>query len=64
MNKEKSDILTPEDVMSYLDIGKNSVYDILNSGELKAFKIGRKWKIPRKELDEYINKQVNSMKRD
>lgn len=64
MNTEKNDILTPEDVMEYLDIGKNSVYDILNSGELKAFKIGRKWKIPRKELDNYINNQVNSMERN
>lgn len=55
-----NEILTPEDVMEYLDIGKNAVYSLLSSGDLKAFKIGRKWKIPRKELDAYIDRQVSS----
>lgn len=52
------DILTPEDVMEQLDIGKNAMYKLLSSGELKAFRVGRKWKIPRKEVDAYIDKMV------
>lgn len=51
-------ILTPEDVMERLDIGKNTMYSLLKSGEIKAFKIGRKWKIPSKELNAYIDKKV------
>lgn len=31
------DILTPEDVMEQLDIGKNAMYKLLSSGELRAF---------------------------
>ncbi len=31
---------------------------LLKSGELGAFRIGRIWKIPRKELDKYIDKCV------
>ena len=52
------DILTPEEVMDYLNIGKNSVYTLLNSGELKGFRIGRNWKIPRKALDLYVDKNL------
>ena len=52
------DILTPEDVMEQLDIGKNAMYKLLSSGELRAFRVVRKWKIPRKEVDAYIDKMV------
>ena len=52
------DILTPEEVMDYLNIGRNAVYILLNSGKLKAFRVGRNWKIPRKELDAYIDRSI------
>lgn len=54
------DILTVEQLMEILSIGRNKAYELLNSGEIKAFKIGRVWKIPRQMLDEYI---VNSSKK-
>lgn len=52
------DILTTEEVMELLNIGKNAIYKLLASGELKAFRMGRNWKIPRKEVDAYIDKMV------
>ena len=52
------EILTPEDVMDYLYIGRNAVYKLLKSGELKAFRVGRNWKIPKKALDEYIDSNI------
>ena len=58
MSDNEYDILTPEEVMEYLNIGKNSVYALLNSGELKGFRIGRNWKIPRKSLDSYVDKNM------
>ncbi len=57
MSYNDYEILTPEDVMEYLYIGRNAVYKLLNSGELKAFRVGRNWKIPKKALDEYIIQQ-------
>ena len=53
------DVLTAYEAMEYLGIGENALYRLLNSGELGAFRIGRIWKIPRKELDKYIDKSVN-----
>lgn len=48
------EILTVEDVMEYLYIGRNTIYKLLNSGELTGFRIGRTWKIPRDCLNNYI----------
>ena len=52
------DVLTTEEVMELLNIGKNAIYKLLASGELKSFRVGRNWKIPRKEVDAYIDKMV------
>ena len=57
-----NDILTVEELMEFLNIGKNTAYSLLDSGEIKAFRIGRMWKIPRKSVYEYIEKRVNGKK--
>ena len=56
---DNNDILRIEDVMEYLNIGKNTIYSLLQSGELKAFRIGKLWKIPRKALEEYVERAMN-----
>ena len=48
------DILTVAEVMDILYVGKNTVYRLLNDGELKGFRIGRTWKIPRDSLTSFI----------
>ena len=55
------DVLTAYEVMDYLCIGETTLYRLLRSGELGAFRIGKIWKIPRKELDKYIDKSVERM---
>lgn len=60
MFNNEYDILTPEEVMDYLNIGRNSLYTLLNSGEIKAFRVGRNWKIPRKSLDKYIDESITN----
>lgn len=57
---ENNDIMKLEEVMQYLDIGKNTLYGLLKSGELDAFKIGKVWKIPKKSVEEYVNKSLQS----
>ena len=52
------DVLTAYEAKNYLGIGENSIYRLLISGELGAFRIGRTWKIPIKELDKYIDESV------
>lgn len=52
------DILTAKDVRNILGIGNNKVYELLKSGTIKNFKIGRDRKIPKICLEEYINSMV------
>lgn len=48
------DILTIDEMCEALKIGKNTAYAVLNSGNLKAFKEGNKWRIPKTELEKYV----------
>lgn len=48
------DVLKPEDVMTILGIGKNTVYRMLKSGELKSIKVGKQYRIPKKYLLQYL----------
>lgn len=54
MFEQHNDILTVADVMDLLYVGKNTVYHLLREGEIKAFRIGNTWKIPKDSLTEYI----------
>lgn len=53
-NNESNDLITIEDLCEMLFIGKNAAYHLLNTGEIKAFRIGRNWKIPRLSVINYI----------
>lgn len=55
---ENNDILKIEDVMKLLDIGKNTLYRLLKSGDINAFKIGKVWKIPKSSIDDFVNRQL------
>lgn len=57
--KDNNEIMQFEEVMKYLDIGKNTLYGLLKKGEINAFKIGKVWKIPRKSVEDYINKSLS-----
>lgn len=51
------ELLTVEELCELLKIGSNAAYRILNNGELKAFRNGRTWRIPKQSVVEYIKKQ-------
>lgn len=54
MFNQYQDIMTVFDVAEALLIGKNRVYELLEKGELKGFRIGRVWKIPKRNVEAYI----------
>ncbi len=49
-------VMTVKEVMELLYIGKNKIYELLGTGELRGFRIGRMWRIKGDSVDEYINK--------
>lgn len=54
-----SEYLTPREVMDLLYIGKNTLYQLLNSGELKGFRVGRQWRVCRSSLQAFANDNID-----
>lgn len=54
--RKYDDVMTVSDLMEYLAIGKNTAYKLLKEGQIKSFKIGRVYKIPKKAIEDYVNK--------
>ena len=53
-------IMSPEEAMEALQIGRNAIYKLLASGKLKGFKVGRNWKIAHKSIEDYIDEQIEN----
>lgn len=58
---EYPDIVTTNELMTMLHIGKNKVYELLNNNEIKSIKIGstgRTHYIPKANVIEYLNQKT------
>ena len=58
MLNKYSDILTVEELCEVLRIGKNTAYKLLKSDEIKSIKIGKIYKIPKKSVRKYLEKNT------
>ncbi len=63
MSESKSRFISIEELMKRLDIGKTTAYQLLSSGELAAFRIGKVWKIPEEAVDRYISEKITKSER-
>ena len=57
--KTNKTILTREEVMETLKIGKSTFYKLIHDGILKGFKEGNRYKVPLSSMEEYIIKKMN-----
>lgn len=55
-----SAMINIDELCELLIIGKNTAYNLLKTGQIHAFKIGRIWKIPRNSVSEYIIEQSST----
>ena len=53
------DVLTPEEAMKVLCIGRNKIYKLLQSGSIKSIKIGKQYRIPKKFIQTFIDSCYN-----
>jgi DNA binding domain, excisionase family len=51
---DNSTALTAQDVADILKIAKNTVYELIKRGELHCYKVGRKVRFTRRDIDDYI----------
>lgn len=48
------EIMTFSECRNLLKVGKNTLLDLLHKGDIQAFRIGNRWKIPKISVIEYI----------
>lgn len=54
MLNDYNDVMTVDEFCEVMHIGKNLAYQLLNSGEIHAFRIGRCWKIPKTAIQDFL----------
>ena len=59
MQSEYTELVTIEELGDILMTSRTNVYRLLRSGELKAFKLGKVWKIPKVSVELYIKERSN-----
>ena len=52
------EILTREEVMEILKIGRSTFYKLLQTGQLKGFKEGNRYKVPVESIEEYVDQRM------
>lgn len=52
------EILTREEVMEILKIGRSTFYKLLQNGELKGFKEGNRYKVPVESIEDYVDNRM------
>jgi len=58
MNTSSKEILTREEVMEILKIGRSTFYKLLQTGQLKGFKEGNRYKVPAESVEKYIEMKM------
>ena len=54
------EILDFEEACSYLKLGRGSMYKIVRSGKIPAFKVGRMWRFKKTMLDAWATECVTT----
>lgn len=66
MNEEKDifteypDIVRIDEIQCMLQIGRNSVYDLLKQNLIKSIKIGKKYIVPKQAVIDFVKTACNN----
>ena len=59
MMDEYDDLLTTGEACEALRVGFNTLYRLLHSGQLKAYRCGRVWRIPKAAVVAFVRDSAN-----
>jgi len=57
-------VYTVDEIAELLQVGRKTVYDYIENGDLKAAKIGKYWKITEAALNDFLEKGTTAKKSD
>lgn len=52
------EILTREEVMEVLKIGRSTFYKLIQTVQFKGFKEGNRYKVPVKSIEDYVDRRI------
>lgn len=55
---DKKEVLTSDEVMESLKIGRNTFYRLIHEGKLKGYKDGNKFKVLSTSVNDYIADKI------
>lgn len=55
------EILTREKFMKVLKIGRSTFYKLIQTGQLKRFKEGNRYKVPAQSIEKYFDKRMKQV---
>lgn len=55
-DQKNDEIMTVNEVAEYLKISEVTTYKLVQEGKIPAFKIGRHWRVEKRDLSEFIDK--------
>ena len=58
MFDEYEDIMLVPDVQEALQVGRNRVYQLVQEGSIKAIRLGKGWRIPKKSVIDFVMTQA------
>ncbi|MCS7460203.1 helix-turn-helix domain-containing protein [Paenibacillus doosanensis] len=64
MFNQYDDIVPVEELMAILFIGRNKAYELLKSGQIQSFKVGRAYRIPKACIQDYVLQKVKQKAND
>ena len=53
--------LRVEDLMPILDIGRNTAYELVRSGQIRSVKVGRQIRVPRDAVGDFLQGRMKSI---
>ena len=62
MFEQFEDIMTIDEVCRALMIGRNRCYHLLGAGDIKGFRIGSVWKVPKEAVISYVRESSSERK--
>ncbi len=56
------EILTIQEIATFLKIKEKTAYDLAAKGKIPGFKVGGSWRFSSKDIDKWIKEQSGSVK--
>ena len=61
MLDEYGAILSVEEVMEILGVGKNAAYDLFRKNEISSFRLKNRWKIPKQSVIDELKSRFKNI---